>query len=212
MSSECVLSEHYVSQTLRASYIVLDFILTIFGNILTIIVTRKVEEFSPSTKVFITSLALADLGVTVVVATSFAAEISGGWPFPEWMCQASFLSFYIFTTVSAIMVIIMTLDRLVAVVKPLRHSLILTKRRSNIAVVCVWLVCTLAGLLTTFLNKVTYDKCSALCVTVARSVLQSVLVPFGVLHHTSGVYHVDEYEASHDSTAARSLLEAVQGS
>ncbi|XP_071803679.1 octopamine receptor beta-1R-like [Asterias amurensis] len=173
-SSDCVVSGDTLYQVLRASYIGIDFILTLFGNILTIIVTRKVEEFSDSTKIFITSLAVADLGVTVVAVTSFTAEVYGRWPFPEWICQVSFLSFYIFTAVSVIMIVIMTVDRLVAVVKPLRHSLILTKRRSIVAAVCVWFCCILSASSTTFLNTVEYNECSAICWTKGRSIAQTI--------------------------------------
>lgn len=174
VSSDCVVSGDTLCQALRASYIGIDFLLTLLGNILTIIVTRKVEEFSHSTKIFITSLALADLGVTVVAATSFTAEVYGRWPFPGWICQVSFLSFYIFTAVSVIMIIIMTVDRLVAVVKPLRHSLILTKRRSTLAAVCVWFGCTVSALFTTFFNEIEYSECSAVCMTKGRSIPQSI--------------------------------------
>ncbi len=174
VSSDCVVSGDTLYQVLRASYIGIDFILTLFGNILTIIVTRKVEEFSHSTKIFITSLAVADLGVTVVAATSFIAEVYGKWPFPGWICKISFLGFYVFTAVSVIMIIIMTVDRLVAVVKPLRHSLILTERRSNVAAVLVWFCCILSASFTTFFNKVEYSECSAICMTKGRSVTQTI--------------------------------------
>lgn len=83
--SECAVSGLPLHRAIRATYIGFDFVLTLVGNILTIIVTRKVDEFSESTKIFITSLALADLGVTVVAATSFVAEVVGGWPFPDWI-------------------------------------------------------------------------------------------------------------------------------
>ncbi|XP_033646548.1 olfactory receptor 1B1-like [Asterias rubens] len=127
---ECAVSGLPLPRAVRATYIGLDFVLTLVGNILTIIVTRKVDEFSESTKIFITSLALADLGVTVVAATSFVAEILGRWPFPDWICVASFLFFYTFTAVSITMISILTFDRLIAVVKPLHHSLILNPKRS----------------------------------------------------------------------------------
>ena len=174
MPSMCVVSGVILKQALRATYIGLDFLLTLFGNILTIIVTQKVEEFSDSTKIFITSLALADLGVTVIAATSFAAEVAGGWPFPDWICVASFLCFYIFTAVSITMISILTFDRLVAVVKPLRHSMILNKKRSISFTALVWVACILGAIFTTVSNSVTYHQCSALCMTSRRSITQSI--------------------------------------
>ncbi|XP_038045114.1 D(4) dopamine receptor-like [Patiria miniata] len=173
--SVCEVWENVPHRVLRATYIGVDLVLTMFGNVLTIVVTRKVEEFSDSTKMMFTSLALADLGVAFVAATSFAAEISGGWIFPMWICEASFISFYIFTAVSVFMLVIMTFDRLVAVVRPLRYSLILTKGRSLVAIAFVWLACTVGAIFTTITNQIIYNKCSALCSTKDRNILQSVV-------------------------------------
>ncbi|XP_038045113.1 octopamine receptor beta-1R-like [Patiria miniata] len=172
---ECVPSEHSFHRALRATYIGLDFLLTLLGNVLTIVVTRKVEEFSDSTKVIITSLAVADLGVAFVAATSLPVEILGKWIFPEWVCAASFITFYIFTTVSVMMVIVMTFDRLVAIVRPLRYALILPKHRSVIAVVIVWLACTGGGMYTTFTNNIVYNRCSAVCMTTGRNIVASIV-------------------------------------
>ncbi|XP_022108236.1 beta-3 adrenergic receptor-like [Acanthaster planci] len=183
MAIECEPQKQIAHRAVRATYIGADFVLTMLGNILTIAVIRKVEEFSDGTKMLFTSLALADLGVAFVAATSLVAEISGRWIFPAWMCEVSFGTFYIFTAVSVCMLIFLTFDRLVAVLRPLRYSLILTKGRSLFATAFIWFACAVGAIITLATNQIIYNKCSAMCVTRLRSIPQSIvaLVTFYII-------------------------------
>ena len=73
------------SAAFRATYIFIDFLATLVFNLLTILVARNVEDFSESTKVLMTTLALSDLGVAPVALLSFVCEVVGYWPFPDWL-------------------------------------------------------------------------------------------------------------------------------
>lgn len=72
------------------------------------------------------------------------------------------------------MISILTLDRLIAVVKPLHHTMILNTKRSIGFATITWVGCTLGAIFTTISNPIKYMECSALCLTTGRSVSQSV--------------------------------------
>ena len=146
----------------RATYIFIDFLATLVFNILTILVTRSVDDFSESTKVLMTSLAVSDLGMAPIVLLSFIGEINGDWPFPQWVQYVHYFGLHTLTSISALVLLCLNGDRFILVTRPLRHSLLITKKR---AVRVLILICTgfiISGILLCYFNNISYESSTAL--------------------------------------------------
>ncbi|XP_038044201.1 adenosine receptor A2b-like [Patiria miniata] len=151
-----------VSTTLRASYIFLDLLATLLFNTLTVFVTHNVEDFSESTTVLMTTLALSDLGVAPVVLLSFICEVMGHWPFPNWLQYAHYFLLHTLTQISAVILLCLNVDRYILVTRPLRHTTLITKRRTVIMSVVICLSFVASGIVLCCVNKVSFERSTVL--------------------------------------------------
>ncbi|XP_022093152.1 D(1B) dopamine receptor-like [Acanthaster planci] len=150
------------SVVFRASYIFLDFLATLTFNTLTILVTRSVDDFSESTKLLMITLALSDLGVSPVALLSFICEVKGHWPFPSWLQYFHYFCLHTLTSISAVILLCLNVDRFILVTRPFRHASLITKRRVGImlSLTCVGFV--LSGLVLCCINKVSFERSTVL--------------------------------------------------
>ena len=72
---------------LRTCFILVLALLIIAGNILSIAVTRRVNNLADSTKVLMTALAASDLLVGLLVLFTAAASAQDGWTFGTLACS-----------------------------------------------------------------------------------------------------------------------------
>lgn len=110
---------------------------TIIGNSLIIAAMKMNKSLQTPTNYFIVSLALADLIIgTVLIPVSLAGSLQR----PEWFYSKLFD--FVLTqsfAASTFNLIAISFDRYLAITCPLRYSQLMTKRRSKVTIVIIWL-------------------------------------------------------------------------
>ncbi|XP_072035617.1 5-hydroxytryptamine receptor 1A-alpha-like [Amphiura filiformis] len=114
----------------------------IFGNLLVVIAVCRIRTLNSVTDYFICSLACADLFVSVfIMPFAIATEILRGvWLFGDIFCSI-WSSFDILCCTASIMnLCAISIDRYIAIIKPLTYKEIVTPRKGLIAIAIVWII------------------------------------------------------------------------
>ena len=116
-------------------------VLVIFGNILVITSVCINAKLRTVTNYFIVSLAIADLTLGIVVLPfSATLEVFGIWVFGKRMCSIWLATDVWMCTASILNLCAISLDRYIAVTKPMRYPSIISSKRGKMLIACVWLV------------------------------------------------------------------------
>lgn len=119
-------------------------ILSLFGNILVIVILAKYENLRSLTNAFILNLAISDLFFTAGLPF-WAYYHMHGWTLGEVACKTVNFVFYTGFYSSGILLILMTAHRYVAVMSPLSDIVSSTGFFSVIASVIIWAISVLAA-------------------------------------------------------------------
>lgn len=111
------------------------------GNFLVLVVIIANTQMRNTTNILIFSLALADMAF-IIFCVPFTAIIyaSGGWPVGSVMCKVYQYTIYVSAYASVYTLVLMSLDRYLAVVHPLVSKPWRTRRNSQILVASVWAI------------------------------------------------------------------------
>ena len=119
-------------------------ILSLVMNISCLIVLYHCTELDDVTKVFLTSLNAADLGLCIsFTIPSIASALIGETPFSEdliW-CFIQVLTMQPCIFAVALSVIGVNIERYIAICYPLRYPRLVTPIRAKLAVACIWFIC-----------------------------------------------------------------------
>ncbi|XP_071951778.1 octopamine receptor beta-1R-like [Antedon mediterranea] len=134
-------SPHIAIMFLRTFAITVCTCLVIGGNIISIIVLRRLKTLPDVTKIFLLSLALVDL-FTGMFNTIFSIipSITLSWPYGDAMCKAISLSSSMFYGISLFSLLAISVDRYIAISKPLHYPLVATRQRAICVVISTWFV------------------------------------------------------------------------
>lgn len=101
----------------------------VFGNLLVIVSVMRHRKLRIITNYFVVSLALADMLVAMFAMTfNLSVQVTGRWLFSYFMCDVwNSLDVY-FSTSSILHLMCISVDRYVAIVKPLKYPIYMTKR------------------------------------------------------------------------------------
>ena len=118
------------------------FFIGVLGNLLVIlVVSRKLQGMSKTMSVFITNLSVSDM-LYLTFSMPFSATIftMPSWIFGNFMCKFVFFSMYACMFASIYTLVVMSLDRYIAVVYPLGFINLRTVRNAIAATVIIWII------------------------------------------------------------------------
>ena len=133
---------------------VLNFTLILTLNPLCLIVIQRVANMQPTTKMFMTSLTVSDLGTGIFVLLPHIVDsIAGYWPFGVFACSAFRIAKYLFFCLCFLSLLLLTIDRYIAVVRCLHYPRLVTVRRSRVAVFGVLILVTTVSITGNVFNE-----------------------------------------------------------
>eukprot|EP00057_Strongylocentrotus_purpuratus_P028841 XP_011683315.1 PREDICTED: uncharacterized protein LOC105447216 [Strongylocentrotus purpuratus] len=114
---------------------------TVIGNLFVIISyfqDRKLRQRPAN--LIILNLAFADLIVGLVPLTvNPTIIVSGRWLFGEYFCRLYRVIDYLAVYVSVVMIVFISIDRYLLVTKPIKHRLLVTRKRVRYAIMSAWI-------------------------------------------------------------------------
>ncbi|KAG5847210.1 hypothetical protein ANANG_G00123600 [Anguilla anguilla] len=126
-----------------ASLLIITVIIpTIGGNILVILAVSLERKLQNATNYFLMSLAVADLlvGLLVMPIALVTVLFNSGWPLPEFLCPIWLFLDVLFSTASIMHLCAISLDRYIAIKKPIQHSQYKSRARALTKIATVWLI------------------------------------------------------------------------
>lgn len=125
--------------TFLASVNVVFSLCGIFGNVLVLIVVARNRQLHTVTNIFISSLALADLLVCIVVQPMNAVFLYGLPPNPVYgMTRKAFSFVSLLASISNLAVL--TIDRYIAIALPMRYQHQANFKRAFIQLALIWVI------------------------------------------------------------------------
>ncbi|XP_073531380.1 5-hydroxytryptamine receptor 2B [Phyllobates terribilis] len=115
---------------------------TIGGNILVILAISLEKKLQNATNYFLMSLAVADLlvGIFVMPIALVTIMFKPAWPLPQCLCAIWLFLDVLFSTASIIHLCAISLDRYIAIKKPIQASQFNTRAKTLIKIAVVWFI------------------------------------------------------------------------
>ncbi|XP_068460249.1 5-hydroxytryptamine receptor 2B [Clinocottus analis] len=125
-----------------ALLIVMVIVPTIGGNILVILAVSLERKLQNATNYFLMSLAVADLlvGLLVMPIALVTVLYDSDWPLPEPLCPIWLFLDVLFSTASIMHLCAISLDRYIAIKKPIQHSQYKSRAKAMVKIALVWLI------------------------------------------------------------------------
>ncbi len=147
---------------------------TIFINVISIIVLRRMKNIHPVTRLLLLSLNITDLCFAVIVIIPMVSfSIAGNWTGSLLFCILHSTLFGILPIMDLFILVVINGERVIACTRPLRYESIVTITRIKIVlcVICVlfaflffWLTPLSPSGLHVSVNNVVYDQRYAYCI------------------------------------------------
>ena len=123
------------------SILAVCILISIAGNVLVCAAVWTEEKLRKTGNSFIVSLAMADLGVSIIVMTfSVANEILGYWVFAPEFCDIWISFDVMFSTASILNLCAISCDRYLHIKKPFSYYRWITNKRAVSVIVIVWVL------------------------------------------------------------------------
>ena len=139
-------------------FLIFNCLLTLTLNPLYLIVIRRVKNIPTSTKIFLASLAVSDFSMGLFVML-LRYIISYSCLEVEWdlLYIIRVILQLVFTMVCFFSLVLLTIDRYLAIARCLHYPRLVTTRRAKVAVCCGWLVAVALSLLSVTLSMLSFN-------------------------------------------------------
>uniref|UniRef100_UPI0037E8C301 trace amine-associated receptor 13c-like n=1 Tax=Semicossyphus pulcher TaxID=241346 RepID=UPI0037E8C301 len=139
VNTSCRKTQHPHSVALLAYFILSTIsVLTATLNLLVIVSISHYRQLHTPTNLLLLSLAVSDFSVGLLMVFQILL-LSGCWFFGDLVCAFYYVLDYTLTSASIGTMVLISIDRYVAVCYPLRYSTIITQRIVEICVCICWL-------------------------------------------------------------------------
>ena len=118
----------------RICFISLTVVAEVFGNIICLITISRLKSVSKNNRFLMTVISVSDLGTGIVLSLSIAPSITGFWLYGVKEFCIAFELLFAFLIINVLTLMLASLDRYIAMTRPLRHKMLVTKRRLVIVV------------------------------------------------------------------------------
>ncbi|XP_022084974.1 histamine H2 receptor-like [Acanthaster planci] len=125
----------------------LTIFLSVSLNPLMLFTLRHVTSIQPTTKIFMASLTLSDLCNALGLLPGLVELFAGSWLLGDFLCTVNGVTKHIFSGVSIFSLALLTVDRYIAISRPLRYLSLMTVFRAQIMVGSTWAVFSIACIL-----------------------------------------------------------------
>ncbi|XP_022105371.1 histamine H2 receptor-like [Acanthaster planci] len=112
--------------------------LTTLGNLITLIVIGSTASLRNCHGLLIMSLSLADFSTGLVASLSIYPSVCSFWPFGDITCQIAATTEAVVKKTSLLTLTLLSIERYIAVVHPLKYSRIITKQRIAAGLALCW--------------------------------------------------------------------------
>ena len=112
---------------------------TLTGNSLVVISVIKFRHLRTNTNFILLSLALTDLSMMLIMVLNAVTTVKGEWIFGEWCCKAVASIGLTLSFISILHLCFLSVDRYIAIHKPLRYQFIVTRRRVITFLSLIWM-------------------------------------------------------------------------
>ncbi|XP_068186311.1 trace amine-associated receptor 13c-like [Antennarius striatus] len=173
------------------TYIILSFIciVTVILNILVVISISHFKQLHTPTNLLLLSLAVSDCFIGFLILFQIDL-IDGCWFLGDIICAAYYVLGYIIASVSIGTMVLISIDRYVAICDPLHYSTKVTVKRTNICVCLCWMFSVLFHCLMLKNNLQQpgrYNTCVGQCIFITEYVhvfadmILSFIIPVAVI-------------------------------
>ena len=140
--SVCKPRSEITVQTIILTIILILLLLgTAGGNMLVIVAILIVKKLRSPTNLLIVNLAVTDFLVSILVLPfAIAHQIFGYWPFNQIICGIYSISDVLLCTLSILSLCTISIDRYLAITKPLQYAAKRTPKRMLIMILIAWLL------------------------------------------------------------------------
>ena len=144
---------------LRGIVMGLIIVASVLGNLLVILAVYRFRRLRIMTNYFVVSLALADM-LVALLAMTFNATVSttGRWELGTVMCDIWNSSDVYFCTVSILHLCAISVDRYLAIVRPLDYPRLMTSRTVTLMLALTWVMPVLISFVPILLGWYTTEK------------------------------------------------------
>ncbi|XP_042320204.1 beta-2 adrenergic receptor-like [Sceloporus undulatus] len=167
-------SQDFAGEVSKVFLMVIMIVAIILGNLLSLLVFLHVKQFRTSQGYLKTSMALSDLVVGLVVPYSVYREVSrlSSWMEEEGDQSGQLVCFVIgpiftgCTFVSNTTTFLLSVERTIAVLKPLQRKAVITKRRTIWFIIASWATSFCLAVIPLLSNPgvtLQYNSCSKIC-------------------------------------------------
>ena len=116
----------------------LTILLVMLLNPLMLFTLGHVTSIQPTTKVFMASLTLSDLGHGITHFVTLVELFAGSWLLGDFLCVVYVVLLFVFVEMNCVSLLLLTVDRYIAITHPLRYPSMMTEFRSKIIVCIAW--------------------------------------------------------------------------
>lgn len=123
----------------QATFLGVVMLSSILGNILILLAIYTNHRLREITSAFIANLACADLLLAVIgMPFTLTSSITYKWVFGRHWCRINGIANSIFCIASMLSLAAVSVDRYIAIIKPLNYKLIMTRQTVTFMIVYVW--------------------------------------------------------------------------